>query len=188
MTSLKIACRRLGVQRWPYSRSRNVEQREEGSSSHEPSDVHASGSTDSLVAAGMDDSFSVEDVQLSVEVPLLSPTESNESIEQQTCSSDEPSIDHKWVAWFLRCDDLSPVFKEEEVVRLEDEARQRGASERRQSYPSCHQPHAGISEIPTSSTFDFYSASSSSSYSYPGLLPNTDVAEPFFHRSFSCFP
>mmetsp|Transcript_12541 Transcript_12541/g.28830 ORF Transcript_12541/g.28830 Transcript_12541/m.28830 type:complete len:242 (-) Transcript_12541:42-767(-) len=190
MTSLKIACRRLGVQRWPYSRSRNLEQRDEASGSQDSTNLHASGSGDSIGAGSMDEAMSSEGLQLSVEVPLLSPTETYDSAEQeqQGCEEEVPSIDQKWMAWYMRCDDFSPIFREEEM-----ECRQvrscPGAHAapllRRQSFPACQQECNMASSSYESRPADFFSSSFSSSY--PGSLPppNTVVAEACIFRSFS---
>ncbi|EKX46335.1 hypothetical protein GUITHDRAFT_107941 [Guillardia theta CCMP2712] len=150
MTSLKIACRRLGVSRWPYSRSRQtdveidpsvVERR--GSNSASPVSQSASSAVSQLPLfdGSASSSRQVEQIHAEVSSPQSladdddddSETAHRPEAEDQSCSSAREeenseegmsSIDKQWLDWFIQSDDQSPVFAD-----------------------SCHVPEFGLPQV-----------------------------------------
>eukprot|EP00960_Hanusia_phi_P041445 754994-Hanusia_phi.AAC.2 len=141
MTSLKIACRRLGVSRWPYSRSRQtdvdldasiLEQRSSSSRSPRSAspntpDNQSQPEEESASPAQVGNAVStvvelVPELQAGTEVIEASHRAYNEEridlSEAETTDEVMSSFDKKWLDWFIQSDDQSPVFVDSYLSEL----------------------------------------------------------------------
>ncbi|EKX34097.1 hypothetical protein GUITHDRAFT_155840 [Guillardia theta CCMP2712] len=118
LTSLKIACRRLGLKRWPNSR---VAAGSPILVEHDNTDAGAGSSTRPLAENnhGATEPLELFDDEVG-DLSLLdemddactgSSTESRNDTSEQPRSIDHDAVplDENWIKWFLQCDEDGPV-------------------------------------------------------------------------------
>jgi len=119
LTSLKAACRKLGIFRWPYTRpgyvshGSNLAFVQHVATSHvageflEPSNTSSSISSPESATVSLtpnDDADSIE----------VSASEGDGGYDMEADCVSDGLLDNKWLSWYVNCDENSPVTMEED--------------------------------------------------------------------------
>mmetsp|Transcript_10094 Transcript_10094/g.23020 ORF Transcript_10094/g.23020 Transcript_10094/m.23020 type:complete len:189 (-) Transcript_10094:20-586(-) len=139
LTSLKIACRRLGLSRWPYSAARveasgsgeslteGGEERETSEGTAEMLDGEDEGSSEEQITetSGSHRFGHEEDIVVksatqdhsAVSAPVLGvavegeDTNGNDQDPSKYMDVGDIQVNVQWLGWYMNCDDSSPVFQ-----------------------------------------------------------------------------
>ncbi|EKX30977.1 hypothetical protein GUITHDRAFT_122818 [Guillardia theta CCMP2712] len=114
LTSLKTACRKLGISRWPYSRTRSASITGRDTSRSSPSEamdqvmeeeVEGSNASMSCMEDVYSDAGVCDDWMMDMEIV------NNQRDFVELALSVLPR-EHDWIEWYVRSDDSEPVIRD----------------------------------------------------------------------------
>ena len=126
LTSLKAACRKLGIFRWPYTRPGYASHGSNSSSgddpnsssgdSHESIAVYAPEPTEASSSAAVDVIENATGTEGLNEIfdGFLPASLNDEMVAEMASSVSNEILDSRWLTWFINCDETSPISIEDD--------------------------------------------------------------------------